>query len=128
LDRIESQILGFTHCQSGKILAQQWRFSPDVIEVVEFHHNPQAAPTASALVSVVHLSDLLCRLRDLGYGYYESMGVDLAGDDCWAILVTHCPALVNVDLARLTMDIDGAMEDIVSLVDAVFKPAVAATA
>ena len=128
LDRIEAQVLGFTHCQSGKILAQQWRFSAEVIEVVEFHHNPSAAPTASSLVSLVYLSDLLCRLRDLGYGYYESMGVDLAGDDCWAILVNQCPALVNVDLARLTMDIDGAMQDIVALVDAVFKPEVAALA
>jgi putative nucleotidyltransferase with HDIG domain len=128
LDRIEAQVLGFTHCQSGKILAQQWRFSAEVIEVVEFHHNPSAAPTASALVSLVYLSDLLCRLRGLGYGYYESMGVDLAGDDCWAILVNQCPALVNVDLARLTMDIDGAMQDIVVLVDAVFKSEVAALA
>ncbi|MGH9495408.1 MAG: HDOD domain-containing protein [Candidatus Sulfotelmatobacter sp.] len=128
LDRIEAQILGFTHCQSGKILAQQWRFSPDVIEVVEFHHNPSAAPNANGLVSIVYLSDLLCRLRDLGYGYYESTGVDLAGDDCWAILVKQCPAIANLDLARLTLDIDGAMEDIANLVDAVFKPGIAATA
>ena len=128
LDRIESQVLGFTHCQTGKMLAQQWRFSPEIVEVVEFHHNVAAAPTAKGLVALVYLSDLLCRLRDLGYGYYESMGVDLAGDDCWGILVAQCPGLANIDLARLTLDIDGAMEDIVALVDAVFKTEVAATA
>jgi HD-like signal output (HDOD) protein len=128
LDRVEKELLGFTHAQSGRILAEQWRFSADVLEVVEFHHNTSAAPTAGALVSLVHLSDILCRVRDLGYGYYESMGVDLIGDDCWTILVKHCPALASIDLARLTMDIDGAMEDIVGLVDAVFKNEVAATA
>ena len=128
LDRVETQILGVTHCQSGKILAEQWRFSADIIEVVEFHHNAAAAPTAKALVSLVYLSDLLCRLRELGYGYYESMGVDLAGDSCWTILVDQCPGLATIDLARLTLDIDGAMEEIVGLVDAVFKGEVAASA
>jgi putative nucleotidyltransferase with HDIG domain len=122
LDRIEEEHLGFTHCQSGKILAEQWRFSADVIEVVEFHHDVVAPLSVHPLVALVHLSDLLCRLRDLGYGYYEAMGVDLAGDAAWATLVEHCPGLANMDLARLTMDIDGEMEEIVLLVDAVFKP------
>jgi len=34
----------------------------------------------------------------------------------------HYPALATMDLARFTMDIDGAMEEIVAVVDAVFKP------
>ncbi|MGB8061657.1 MAG: HDOD domain-containing protein [Candidatus Sulfotelmatobacter sp.] len=121
LHRSEEEHLGFTHCQSGKILAEQWRFSADVIEVVEFHHDV-APPTTQPLVALVHLSDLLCRLRDLGYGYYEAMGVDLAGEAAWATLVEHHSALANMDLARLTMDIDGSMEEIVAVVDAVFKP------
>ncbi len=119
LHRTEEQHLGLTHCQSGKILAEHWHFSEEVIEVIEFHHN--VAASSKALVSLVHLSDLLCRLRDLGYGYYESMGVDLLGDVAWASLVEHYPALASMDLARLTMDIDGAMEEIVSVVDAVFE-------
>jgi putative nucleotidyltransferase with HDIG domain len=122
LHRSEEEHLGFTHCQSGKIMAERWHFSADVIEVIEFHHDVAAAPVGGSLVSLVHLSDLLCRLRDLGYGYYEAMGVDLAGDTAWATLVEHYPALANMDLARLTMDIDGAMEEIVAVVDAVFKP------
>ena len=122
LHRSEEEHLGFTHCQSGKILAEHWHFSGDVIEVVEFHHDVVAAPSARSLVSLVHLSDLLCRLRDLGYGYYEAMGVDLAGDEAWATLVEHHPALASMDLARLTIDIDGAMDEIVAIVNAVFKP------
>jgi putative nucleotidyltransferase with HDIG domain len=122
LHRCEEEHLGFTHCQSGKILAERWHFSADVVAVIEFHHDVAAAPAARSLVSLVYLSDLLCRLRDLGYGYYEAMGVDLAGDAAWATLVEHYPALANIDLARLTMDIDGAMEEIVATVDAVFKP------
>jgi len=118
----EEQHLGFTHCQTGKILAAQWNFSPEVIEVIEYHHNIASAPAGRPLVYLVHLSDLLCRLRDLGYGYYEAMGVNLGEDQAWAMLVETCPALAKVDMARLTMDIDGAMEEIVTIVDAVFKP------
>jgi len=118
----EAEHLGFTHSQSGKVLAEHWHFSVDVTEVIEFHHDVVASPTAGPLVSLVHLSDLLCRLRDLGYGYYEAMGVDLAGDTAWAKLVEHYPALATMDLARLTMDIDGSMDEIVAIVDAVFKP------
>ena len=128
LDVAEKEHLGFTHCQSGKILAEQWTFSPDVIEVIEYHHNVDRAPDHRPLVPLIHLSDLLCRLRNLGYGYYEAMAVDLSRDPAWAILAEQCPALAKMDLARLTMDIDGAMEDITTVVDAVFSPGRSATA
>ncbi len=116
----EQEHMGFTHCDSGKILAQTWHFSGDVIQVIEFHHHAGPLPVTQPLTSIVHLSDLLCRLRDLGYGYYEMMRVDLAAEDAWPDLVKHYPALATVDLARLTLDIDGAMDEIVELVDEVF--------
>jgi len=122
LYRTEEECLGVTHCQSGKILAEQWKFSADLVAVIEYHHQVDPAPIAAPLVSLVYLSDLLCRVRDLGYGYYEAMGVDLAAESAWATLAAYHPALANMDIARLTMDIDGAMEEITAVVDAVFKP------
>lgn len=121
LHKTEEKYLGFTHCQSGKILAERWHFSQDLIDVVEFHHDDTALQ-ARPLAALIHLSDLLCRLRDLGYGYYEAIGVDLAGEAAWAALLKNYPALADMDLARLTLDIDGSMEEIVATVDAVFKP------
>jgi len=120
LHRCEQEQLGFTHCESGKILGEHWKFTPDVIAAIEFHHDTSRADSAADLVSLVYLSDLLCRLRDLGYGYYEAIGVDLAGEGAWLTLVEHYPALARMDLARLTLDIDGAMDEIVGVVDAVF--------
>jgi hypothetical protein len=49
------------------------------------------------------------------------MGVEFTGDVAWASLVEHYPALASMDLARFTLDIEGAMEEIVGLVDAVFR-------
>jgi len=122
LDVAEQKHLGFTHRQTGRMLAEQWSFPGDVTEAIARHHNVELAATAQDLVSLVHLSDLLCRLRDLGYGYYEAVGVDLAADPAWTVLLERYPKLAATDIARLTMDIDGAMEDITALVDAVFNP------
>ena len=69
---------------------------------------------------MVHLSDLLCRTRYLGYGYDEIIGIDLGSDAAWPTLVASFPALANMDLIRFTLDIDGAMGEIATTVDAVF--------
>lgn len=122
LELAEKQLLGFTHSESGSVLAERWKFSPDVVAVIAFHHHIENTCSAPALVCLVHLSDLLCRLRDLGYGFYEAMGVDLARDQAWLSLLKHCPQLATLDLARLTLDIDGAMDEILALVDSVFRP------
>src|SRR4051794_20787369 len=55
----EQKVLGFTHSDSGKILAEHWKFPPDVIAVIEHHHHVATSPDPS-LVSLVHVSDLLC--------------------------------------------------------------------
>lgn len=123
LESAEIKLMGFTHCQSGKILAEHWKFPTDVVAVVEFHHHVAEPSSDPSLVFLVHLADLLCRLRDLGYGYYETMRVDLSRDEAWLSLLKNCPQLATLDLARLTLDIDGAMDEIVALVDAVFRPA-----
>jgi len=122
LDLAEQKHLGFTHCQTGRMLAEQWSFPSDVVAAIAHHHRVESAATGQDLVSLVHLSDLLCRLRDLGYGYYEAVGVDLTADPAWAVLMERYPKLAVTDIARLTMDIDGAMDEITTLVDAVFKP------
>lgn len=125
---VEPQFLGFTHVESGRMLAQHWHFSEDVVEVIAFHHDPSSAPTAQQLVSLVHISDLLSRLRGLGYGYYEALGVDFTAEESWHTLMGYYPALASMDLARLTMDIDGALDEIVALVDTIFKPQEGSTA
>jgi HD-like signal output (HDOD) protein len=117
---IEEQILGFTHCETGQMLCEHWGLPKELVDAARCHHDISLLPTAGPLACLVHLSDLLCRVRYLGYGYDEIMGVDLGGDAAWQILVTTYPALENMDLVRFTLDIDGAMDQIVTTVDSVF--------
>jgi hypothetical protein len=120
LEVCEQELLGFTHCESGSLLAERWHLPADLAEVVRAHHNIAQLPNPTPLVCLVHLGDILCRVRYLGYGYDEMMGVYLGGELAWEVLVKTHPALADMDLARFTMDIDGAMDQIVATVDSVF--------
>lgn len=119
----ETEELGFTHCESGAILAKEWNLSEEVRDVIYGHHLLDSQRRLSPLISLVHVSDLLCRVRDLGYGYPESLTVDLVAEPSWVFLVNHYPKLEAVDLARFTLDTDEWMLDIQNLVNTVFSRA-----
>jgi HD-like signal output (HDOD) protein len=70
-DEAELARMGFTHCDSGRALAEKWHLADDTIQVIAHHHCPEKSESAQPLVALVHLSDLLCRMRGMGYGYYE---------------------------------------------------------
>jgi putative nucleotidyltransferase with HDIG domain len=122
----EQATMGFTHCETGRALAEKWKLADDIVEVIAHHHALEPSQTAP-LVALVHLSDLLCRMRGLGYGYYERHKVDLISDSAWAILAKEHRDLEGVDLVRFTFELDGAVEQIQDLVSAVFGSKAAAS-
>jgi hypothetical protein len=123
---IEEETLGFTHCETGQMLCEQWGLSQDLVDAARCHHDVSLLSNAGPLACMVHLSDLLCRMCDLGYGYPEIMGVELGDDAAWQVLVKAYPALGSMDLARFTLDIEGAMDQIVATVHSVFGASMAA--
>ncbi|MGA2966243.1 MAG: HDOD domain-containing protein [Terriglobales bacterium] len=127
LDEAERAVMGFTHCESGQALAEKWTLPGDVVEAIAHHHAIERSQKAQPLVALVLLSDLLCRMRGLGYGYYERHKVDLIADPAWAILLHEHRDLETVDLARFTFELDEAVEEIHTLVATVFGPASART-
>jgi len=120
LHEAERFSMGFTHCETGRALAEKWKLADDIIEVIAHHHAIDQSQNAQPLVALVHLSDLLCRMRGLGYGYYERHKVDLISDPAWAILLKDHRDLDGVDLARFTFELDEAVEEIHALVSTVF--------
>lgn len=120
LDEAEQAAMGFTHCESGQALAEKWKLADDVIEVIAHHHAVEQSHKAQSLVALVHLSDLLCRMRGLGYGYYERQKIDWISDPAWAILLHEHRDLESVDLVRFTFELDEAVEEIHALVATVF--------
>ena len=128
LDLLEQRLFGYTHEEAGCILCEHWGFPSELIEVTGCHHSLELMATAGPLVCLVHLSDLLCRVRNLGYGYTEIMSVTFSQELAWKHLVASYPALADMDLFRFTLDVDSSMEQIAALVDTVFAPGIAAGA
>jgi len=123
IDEAERKTMGFTHCDTGRALAEKWHLAPHTIEVIAHHHSPEQGESALPLIALVHLSDLLCRMRGMGYGYYERHKVDLVGDPAWDILLKEHRDLANVDLALFSFELDEAVDEVSKLVSTIFSGA-----
>jgi HD-like signal output (HDOD) protein len=121
LHEAEQEILGFTHCDSGRLLAERWELPADLTEVVALHHSPQDSLNHGALVSLVELSDLLCRMSGLNYGYTEARQVNVLEESAFPVLAEQCPVLKEFDWARLTFELDSYMDEVHSLVHAIYR-------
>jgi putative nucleotidyltransferase with HDIG domain len=124
-DQAERTTMGFTHCETGRALAEQWKLDEDIVQVIAHHHAVDATESSHPLVALVHLSDLLCRMRNLGYGYYERTKADLVFDPAWAILLKEHSDLEGVDLVRFTFELDEALAGIEEMVSSIFAVAAA---
>jgi HD-like signal output (HDOD) protein len=116
LHEAELEVLGLTHCDSGKILAERWALTSDLVEVVSRHHDPQAAICHKGLVALVGLSDLLCRMGEIGHGYPEMRQVNFLEETGFSVLREECPSLTNFDWARFTFELEGYLDEVRRLV------------
>jgi len=94
-----------------------------MVHVIAYHHAPELSKVAQPLNALVHLSDLLCRMRGMGYGYYERHKVDLVGDPAWDILLKEHRDLAKVDVALVSFELDEAVSEVSELVSAIFGEA-----
>jgi HD-like signal output (HDOD) protein len=117
----EQRSLGFTHSESGRLLAERWDLAPDLIEVVSFHHSPEKATQSPELVALVHIADLLCRMSGLNYGYTEQREVNLLNDAGFSILAKGLPSLKDFDWARLTFELDSYLDEVHSVVQMIYR-------
>jgi putative nucleotidyltransferase with HDIG domain len=120
LDEAEQGTMGFTHSDSGRILADAWKIPEDIGDAIELHHRIGDPERGGPLVALVNLSDLLCRMRDLGYGYTEYRQVDFANEPGWLYLTMKYPAMAEIDLARFTFSLDEYAKEVSDLVATIF--------
>jgi putative nucleotidyltransferase with HDIG domain len=121
LDHAELAVMGFTHCDTGEALARRWNLSEETKNVIAHHHRVES-PDTQPLCALIHIGDLLCRMRGLGYGYYERQKVDLAHSPAWDALARHSRVLEGMDLARFTFEMDEQMPEICELVSTILGP------
>jgi putative nucleotidyltransferase with HDIG domain len=121
LHQAEYSALGFTHSNTGKILADHWRLPEDISEVVEHHHNVQQAKLHPVLVALVGLSDHLCHMHKLGYGIEFSADWKLESDPAWVILTRECPSLRGTEPARFLSDLEQFLSETRKLVRSILR-------
>jgi HD-like signal output (HDOD) protein len=121
LHEAEERSMGFTHCESGRLLAGNWGLPPDLIEVVACHHSPEKSSQNSGLVALVHIADVLCRMGGLNYGYLEERQVNLFEDSGFALLARDSAALKEFDWARLTFEMDSYLDEVHGLVRTIYR-------
>lgn len=116
----ETEVLGYSHGEIGAWLGERWRFPAELQEVMKYHHTPGLARTAPITVAIVNIADLFCRVRSLGYGFFEKLDVDFAEEPAWKILAKHQPALAGMDLERFTYELDEKMDEVLTLIGSIY--------
>jgi putative nucleotidyltransferase with HDIG domain len=64
----EREILGYDHAQVGGRIARKWNLPDTLVEPIEFHHEPEAAPEIRPTLAAVHVADIICLTLGLGVG------------------------------------------------------------
>jgi len=68
LSKAESEVLGYTHTDIGKMLTEHWSFPEELVVAIGNHHNPDKAPQEfSRFASILYIADYLCQERGIGY-------------------------------------------------------------
>ena len=121
LHEVEADSLGFTHCDSGSVVAEMWRLPYYLGEVIRYHHDVQQSRLHPELVALVSITDLLCRANELGYGYREKTLPDPLEATEWIILATKSPKLARLGPARLVRELNGHAKRILKHVKSVYQ-------
>jgi putative nucleotidyltransferase with HDIG domain len=112
--------VGFTHCESGSVVAETWRLPYHLCEVIQFHHTIQQAKLYPDLVALVSLSDLLCRRNGLGYGYCEKTLPDPLQEVGWSILSAQSAKVARLGAALLVRELTAQLVQVRKYVQSIF--------
>jgi len=121
LYEVELASTGFTHCDSGSVLAEMWRLPYHLSEVIQFHHTMQQSKLHPELVGLVSLSDLLCRSNGLGYGYDEKTLPDPHLEVAWSILGAQSAKLAGLGPALLVRELTVHVSQVRKHVQSIFE-------
>ncbi len=57
LPQVEREVIGFDHAQVGAELLRFWRLPANLLDAVEFHHEPEAASDFPLNAALVHMAN-----------------------------------------------------------------------
>jgi len=77
----EKKIIGIDHAELGARVAEQWRFSPEMVFIIRNHHDPLKILLEDDLsIPIIYLADTICMMVGIGggadglaYRYYQEV-------------------------------------------------------
>jgi len=64
----EKEVIGIDHAELGGMVAENWKFSPKMIEIIRHHHRPQEASISEFESAIVYMADTICMMMGIGVG------------------------------------------------------------
>ncbi len=122
LEKVEEAVLGFTHAESGRILAELWRLPVELAEVIEYHADPQRQKAPCDVATVVHVADLACQKLGLGYGYELNSAEVSSLPRVWEPLCVRFPIARSFTQDNYSDLLRHLVDEAKNLADQVFTP------
>ena len=67
LYQVELEVILSDHAQVGAWLGKKWSLSPEYIETIRWHHEPEnASPEHKEIVTLCHAANYICNLEQIG--------------------------------------------------------------
>jgi HD-like signal output (HDOD) protein len=103
---LEQQYFGVDHCLAGKCVGISWNFSPEIIDVLEHHHQPQEAQHDRGLVEIVGAADLICQMHGVRVGG-EPARLAVSDQNAYKGLLDACaPSLTEDQKIKLAQTLE----------------------
>lgn len=64
----EKEVIGIDHAELGGMVAEKWKFSPKMVEIIRNHHLPQESSMSEFESSIVYMADTICMMMGIGVG------------------------------------------------------------
>jgi HD-like signal output (HDOD) protein len=100
----ERKNFGTDHCVVGGLLGRAWGLPEEIVDVLEFHHDPQASKCDPILVGIVAAADRYCVGRGIRFQLVEEQASEPSEDGFDQLICQWLPGLDN-DLVRKLKDV-----------------------
>lgn len=64
----EKEVIGIDHAELGGKVAENWKFSAEMVQIIKNHHMPQTSTIAEFESSIVYMADTICMMIGIGVG------------------------------------------------------------
>lgn len=112
----EEETLGVNHNDIGAYLAQKWNFHPDIIQVIQQHH--QSIQANTLMVAIVQISNLFAKTAGLCFPW-DNKCFELVGDSNWEVIAQYTQ---NVNIEEMVLEMMNESDSVKESVKELLSP------